>query len=161
MNVVFTICSVNYLASAKALASSILKTNSNLKFVYVIADKINNRVSNEYFEGIEYVEVGDLGSNLKRRLKGICVWGIEPNKYAADIAKEKLDYVICSPFNDTIIGLENQTFDCITFNDVLEHLENPSLALTHCIKLLNDEGSLVASIPNVMFFPVMYNLIKN
>lgn len=104
---------------------------------------------------------GDFGSNLKKRLKDISVWGIEPNKYAADIAKEKLDHVICSPFNDTIVGLENQTFDCITFNDVLEHLENPSLALILCIKLLNDEGSLVASIPNVMFFPVMYNLIKN
>ena len=29
------------------------------------------------------------------------------------------------------------------------------------MKLLNAEASLVASIPNVMFFPVMYNLIKN
>ena len=104
---------------------------------------------------------GDFGSNLKKRFKDICVWGIEPNKYAADLAKEKLDYVICSPFNDKIVGLENQTFDCITFNDVLEHLENPSLALKHCLKLLNAEASLVASIPNVMFFPVMYNLIKN
>lgn len=61
MNLVFTICSVNYLASAKVLANSVLKTNNNVKFVYVIADKINGRVANKYFENIEYFEVEDLG----------------------------------------------------------------------------------------------------
>jgi 2-polyprenyl-3-methyl-5-hydroxy-6-metoxy-1,4-benzoquinol methylase len=104
---------------------------------------------------------GEFGSNLKKEFKNVCVWGVEPNQYAADLAKSKLDMVICSLFNEHIIGLEEQTFDCITFNDVLEHLIEPSSALKQCAPLLNKGASIVASIPNVMFFPVMYNLIKN
>ena len=60
MNLIFTICSVNYLASAKCLWQSVKKTNSELKFIYVIADKINGRVDKNYFEGVDYVEVEDL-----------------------------------------------------------------------------------------------------
>jgi hypothetical protein len=61
MNLVFTICSVNYLASAKCLADSVLKMNPNMNFIYIIADKINNRVPKEFFEKFEYVEVENLG----------------------------------------------------------------------------------------------------
>lgn len=66
MNVVFTICSINYLASAKILANSVLQTNADVKFIYIIADKINDRLSNDYFNNIEYIEVEDLEiDNLK------------------------------------------------------------------------------------------------
>lgn len=105
--------------------------------------------------------IGAFGAKLKEKMPDICVWGIEPHKESIELAQKYLDKVICNLFNNEVAELEGEKFDCITFNDVLEHLENPSLALTHCVKLLNDEGSIVASIPNVMFFPVMYNLIKN
>lgn len=61
MNLVFTICSLNYLASAKCLANSIAQTNPTIKFVYIIADKLNGRLPIEYFNGVDYVEVEDLG----------------------------------------------------------------------------------------------------
>lgn len=104
---------------------------------------------------------GEFGFNLKKHLPQICVWGVEPFEKAAELAKNKLDKVICSPFNGNIKELQDQTFDCITFNDVLEHLANPDQALKNCKPLLTINGKIIASIPNILFFPVVYNLIKN
>ena len=104
---------------------------------------------------------GEFGLNLKKHFPQICIWGIEPFEKAAQLANGKLDKVICSQFNANLAELQDQTFDCITFNDVLEHLVNPDQALKNCIPLLTNNGRIVASIPNVLFFPVMYNLIKN
>ena len=61
MNLVFTICSINYLASAKTLAQSVRATNPNITFVYVIADKIDGRLPLNYFEQDEFIEVENLG----------------------------------------------------------------------------------------------------
>jgi 2-polyprenyl-3-methyl-5-hydroxy-6-metoxy-1,4-benzoquinol methylase len=103
---------------------------------------------------------GNFGKTLKIQDPEISVWGIEPFEKAANIAAQKLDKVICTSFRPNIPELENQQFDCITFNDVLEHIVNPDEALSLCHPLLSDNGVLIASIPNVLFFPVMYNLLK-
>ena len=41
------------------------------------------------------------------------------------------------------------TFDYIVFADVLEHLANPDATLQRCKSFLADEGSVIASIPNI------------
>src|SRR6218665_2903375 len=61
MNLVFTICSINYLASAKCLWESVTQTNPDVKFVYVIADKISKSFDRNYFENADVVEVEQLG----------------------------------------------------------------------------------------------------
>jgi lipopolysaccharide biosynthesis glycosyltransferase len=60
MNIIFTICSVNYLASAKCLRQSLNDKDPESKFIYIIADKINDQIKADYFEGVEYIEVEDL-----------------------------------------------------------------------------------------------------
>ena len=60
MNIIFTICSANYLASAKTLQQSVLMHNPGNKFIYIIADKINNRIPLEFFEGVEFIEAENL-----------------------------------------------------------------------------------------------------
>lgn len=102
---------------------------------------------------------GEFGHKLKNKYKDVFICGIEPNEEAAKSAKKKLDHVICSTFDDGVKEFENKIFDCICFNDVLEHLLNPSDVLQKCKSLLNPNGVIMASIPNVLFFPVMYNLI--
>lgn len=60
-NIIFTICSINYLASAKTLCKSLKSTNnSQYQFIYIIADKIDGRIPHDYFEGEEYKEVGEI-----------------------------------------------------------------------------------------------------
>ncbi len=93
---------------------------------------------------------GSFGQLLKSN-RNIEVWGVELDRDAALEATKKLDKVINSAFSDDL-NLPEQGFDCIIFNDVLEHLVDPWSALTYSKKLLKNSGLVVASIPNVRYF---------
>jgi len=127
-----------------------------------------------YFQGersemLEYVpqsaemilEVGCGYGNFGKLLKAersAEVWGVELEEQAAAIASENLDRVICAPF-DRSLELPEKGFDCIVFNDVLEHLVDPFDTLLYCKALLSDRGVIVASIPNVRYFSNMIDLL--
>jgi 2-polyprenyl-3-methyl-5-hydroxy-6-metoxy-1,4-benzoquinol methylase len=100
---------------------------------------------------------GAFGESLRKH-RGIEVWGVEPTKAAAAVAITKLDRVIegvFGPEND----LPSRTFDCICFNDVLEHMVAPEKALRYASTLLAPGGVVVASIPNIRYFPTFYQLM--
>ncbi|HEY3856226.1 MAG TPA: class I SAM-dependent methyltransferase [Verrucomicrobiae bacterium] len=86
------------------------------------------------------------------------LWGVEPNRDAALKAKEKLDNVFCSYFDESV-ELPSEYFDCIIFNDVLEHIYDGLSALKLTRKLLRNGGSVVASIPNIGHFPTIWRLV--
>jgi 2-polyprenyl-3-methyl-5-hydroxy-6-metoxy-1,4-benzoquinol methylase len=95
---------------------------------------------------------GDFSKSIKDKLPDLIVWGIEPSEVAADQASRKLDHVICGSFEADLPELEGRQFDCIVFNDVLEHLPDPGTVLKDCRKYLTSDGCIVASIPNILFF---------
>jgi 2-polyprenyl-3-methyl-5-hydroxy-6-metoxy-1,4-benzoquinol methylase len=97
-------------------------------------------------------------SGLLKKMRNIEVWGVELNKQAASIAAQKLDRVICEPF-DSRLSLPRNNFDCIIFNDVLEHMIDPFTALLYSKELLSEQGVVVASIPNVRYFDNIWNLL--
>ena len=101
--------------------------------------------------------VGSFGQLIKSE-RSSEVWGIEINDYAASIAAQKLDKVICGSFDETL-DLPKDKFDCIVFNDVLEHLVDPYSALLYSKTLLRDGGKIVASIPNVRYFDNVWKLL--
>ena len=51
-------------------------------------------------------------------------------------------------------------FDCITFLDMLEHVEAPEQHLIHSKQLLSDSGVVIASIPNVSHWSVVVDLLE-
>jgi 2-polyprenyl-3-methyl-5-hydroxy-6-metoxy-1,4-benzoquinol methylase len=102
---------------------------------------------------------GNFGHMLKE-LYGCSVWGIEPDKKSAKAAQEKLDRVFNAQFDRGWSIPDGQKFDCIFFNDVLEHMPQPDEALLLASTLLTDGGHIVASIPNIRFFPVTLSLIR-
>ena len=61
MNIIFTICSINYLAQAKALGESINKHNSNYTFLIVLVDKISQKPDIRSTSSSSIIEVEDLG----------------------------------------------------------------------------------------------------
>jgi 2-polyprenyl-3-methyl-5-hydroxy-6-metoxy-1,4-benzoquinol methylase len=101
--------------------------------------------------------LGDFGQRLKVE-RAIEVWGVEINEYAAAIASKRLDKVLCGAFDSTL-NLPKNSFDCITFNDVLEHLIDPYSALTLAQSLLTENGKIVASIPNVRYFDNVWKML--
>jgi 2-polyprenyl-3-methyl-5-hydroxy-6-metoxy-1,4-benzoquinol methylase len=102
---------------------------------------------------------GNFGQMLKE-LRGSTVWGIEPDAKSAAEAAKKLDKAIHAPFDNQVDIPASQKFDCIFFNDVLEHLAEPEEALLLAASMLTDGGQIIASIPNIRFYPVMLSLLR-
>lgn len=102
---------------------------------------------------------GAFGALLKQHTNSE-VWGIEPNKIAADMAVSKLDKAINGLFAKDMPELGDKKFDAIFFNDVLEHLTAPDETLSDCYNLLNNNGYIIASIPNIRWYPVILSLLR-
>ncbi len=101
---------------------------------------------------------GSFGQAVKTRFQAE-VWGIEVSKEAGRKAEEVLDRVLVGNIESGELPLPRGYFDCIVFNDVLEHLQNPWQALARLRDSLKDEGYVVASIPNVRFYRNMRDLV--
>lgn len=67
--IVFTICSNNYLAQAKALGDSILRHNSDYKFIICLCDKKNSEIDYSFFEPHTIIEAHDIGI---KKFKQMC-----------------------------------------------------------------------------------------
>lgn len=78
------------------------------------------------------------------------VTGIEFDPSAAEIAREFCDSVIVGDLNQPAL-LESLTgpFDVVLMADVLEHLTNPANCLQAVLPYLQDDGSIVVSVPNI------------
>ncbi|MBL9188077.1 MAG: class I SAM-dependent methyltransferase [Opitutaceae bacterium] len=99
---------------------------------------------------------GAFGSHLRKHL-GREVWGIEPDARAAKKAASHLDRVLAEPLTNSS-ALPKNYFDCVFFNDVLEHLVDPWESLRLVKTSLKQDGIVIASIPNVRHFPTLWRL---
>ncbi|MCX6231086.1 MAG: class I SAM-dependent methyltransferase [Bacteroidetes bacterium] len=97
-------------------------------------------------------------NQIKERQE-IEAWGVEINKSIAEKAKDSFNNLYNSSVEEAITLLPKKYFDCIVFNDVLEHTVNPLEILKDIKGNLADDGCIVASIPNVRFLPNLYHII--
>ena len=100
---------------------------------------------------------GTFGVNLKKT-HGCEVWGVEPDGKSFEKAAAQLDRAFHG-FFDAQTGLPEKYFDCIFFNDVLEHMVDPAAALRLARGLLAPGGKIIASIPNIAHFPTVWHLV--
>jgi 2-polyprenyl-3-methyl-5-hydroxy-6-metoxy-1,4-benzoquinol methylase len=98
---------------------------------------------------------GGFGNAMTER--GVEVWGIEVDEVSAAVARHRLANVIVGSYPEALP--EGIIFDCITFNDVLEHMVNPAQALIAARSHLTDSGYVVASIPNVRHASIIVPLV--
>lgn len=102
------------------------------------------------------VGCGEGGFIIQLKTEQRELWGVELNQEVAQKAALLLDHVLVGSFDDQLSNLPLDYFDCVIFNDVLEHLYEPWKTLRDVKKLLNKNGVLVSSIPN---FRYISNLI--
>jgi SAM-dependent methyltransferase len=102
---------------------------------------------------------GELGMMLKARSRDIHITGIEMSPVLALQAQARLDHVIVETVENALRRLSDESFDCIIFADVLEHLVNPYAVLASLKVKLHENGSIVASIPNVRHHRVLRWLV--
>jgi 2-polyprenyl-3-methyl-5-hydroxy-6-metoxy-1,4-benzoquinol methylase len=96
---------------------------------------------------------GRFTSAMRKRFPDADIWGIDPVAYD-DAGRFRR---IVGRFPDDLPG--ELRFDCIVFNDVLEHLVDPWEALRATLPLLLPGGSVVASIPNIRNIEILRALV--
>ncbi len=101
---------------------------------------------------------GTLGQALKQKLNAE-VWGVESNFSLVNYAKNKLDKVISSGIEDSVSSLPDNYFDTIIFKS-LDHSTHPYSLLTAIKRKLVPGGEVIASITNVLQWPVLRNLME-
>ncbi|MDI6735930.1 MAG: class I SAM-dependent methyltransferase [bacterium] len=106
----------------------------------------------EFVKGGRLLDVGcALGFFLDETRDDFETFGVEISRFAAEYAREKLGLqVIQGRFLDT--EFEPESFDCITFWDVIEHLPDPTLNLKKAFNLLKPDGLLVLSTGDIGSF---------
>lgn len=92
---------------------------------------------------------GGFCTTLKRTDREI--WGVEMNVEAAQKASDVCSRVLNGDFNTIYDQLPKNYFDCVVFNDVLEHIYSPWDTIQMVKSLLNVNGILVSSIPNFRY----------
>ena len=96
---------------------------------------------------------GSFGEHLKGEFPEVEVVGVESDSEAAKRASSRLDEVLVGAFPDT---LPTGTFDVVYFNDVLEHMVDPTSAVRAARHLTTH---VVASLPNVRHIDVVRDLV--
>jgi len=89
---------------------------------------------------------------------GSHVVGIEINERLADCARKKVNEVIVADIETHEFTLATG-FDLILCGDVLEHLRNPGAVLAKLKNVLQPDGVVILSIPNVRYWHVLYTLV--
>ncbi|MFN3750045.1 MAG: class I SAM-dependent methyltransferase [Thiobacillus sp.] len=91
-------------------------------------------------------------SRVMKEQQRCVVTGIEIDADAALYAKQYCENVIVGDLEslDLDRALGNQRYDVVTIADVLEHLRQPARVLVQLKRYLNEDGFIVASIPNVV-----------
>jgi 2-polyprenyl-3-methyl-5-hydroxy-6-metoxy-1,4-benzoquinol methylase/DNA polymerase III delta prime subunit len=90
------------------------------------------------------------------------VTGVDINPAALDEARAFCSSVHAVDLDEVALPevLGEARFDAVVFGDVLEHLRNPGWVLDETRRLLNEDGFVVASIPNVAHGAVRLAFVK-
>jgi len=113
--------------------------------------------------GLDVLELGCarglLGAELKRTGVARRVTGIEYNHAVAEEARKDLDEVLTGDLDSMALTFPPASFDLIVAADVLEHLRDPWGVLGRLRLTLKPGGRVVASVPNVKYIRVLFDLI--
>lgn len=109
------------------------------------------------------LEVGCGTGNTLLKLKEIHkaqeIYGFELNKDIVQDHLREINRVIIGDVEQIDPPFQDEFFDFIIFGDVLEHLIEPEKILKKYMKFLKSDGTIIASIPNIKNYTVLFNLV--
>lgn len=106
---------------------------------------------------------GALGEIYKQVNPNVFYTGFEINQDAAKIASERLNKVIVGDIEKINLGdcdISLNSLDCLIYGDVLEHLYDPASVLKNHSKYLKEDGQILACIPNIQHWSILFNLLQ-
>jgi 2-polyprenyl-3-methyl-5-hydroxy-6-metoxy-1,4-benzoquinol methylase len=87
------------------------------------------------------------------------MWGVEPEPASAARAASVLHTVLVGRFDEVSHKLPERYFDLVVCNDVIEHLPDPELFLRAVQRCMTPGAHLIASIPNMRHWEVLWQLL--
>jgi len=92
---------------------------------------------------------------IKRNIK---VVGIEINPEAAEMARKHGLIVLEGDALEIDISQPDDSFDCLVYADVLEHLPDPVAVLRRHVESLQTKGAVIVSVPNFRHYSIFLQL---
>ncbi|MCE5315569.1 MAG: class I SAM-dependent methyltransferase [Armatimonadota bacterium] len=113
--------------------------------------------------GSRVLEVGCATGYMTQAMKedlGCEVTVVEINPELIRQAQPYAKLAVVGDIEDSAVWNElGSGYDAVVFGDVLEHLKDPWDILRRSHDLLNNDGKILASIPNVAYYEVRFNLL--
>jgi len=103
---------------------------------------------------------GILALLLKKVRKNVIIDGIEPNPYAAKLAKRYYRNFYSCYFQDAVNKVRKNKYDFIVLADVIEHLVDPLEFIQEVRKLMSKNTKILMSVPNVAFGAIRLDLLN-
>ncbi|AIQ20838.1 hypothetical protein H70357_32350 [Paenibacillus sp. FSL H7-0357] len=122
-------------------------------------------ILNKIKRNSKVLEFGSASGYMTKYMKeelGCEIVCIEIDAEAAEKARKYADLMIVADIeNDPWFQkISEFTFDFILFADVLEHLRNPEVILKQATSLLNNDGIVLTSVPNISHNAIIMELMQ-
>lgn len=123
-----------------------------------------NQITNLIPEGSKILDIGAGSGTLSRvftRLgKSVEIDGIEPNNFAAELARPYYQNLLIGYTQDHLNFIRTNTYDYVILADVIEHIEDPISFLSELLSCLPNSTKLILSMPNIAFGGVRLALMN-
>ncbi len=103
---------------------------------------------------------GILARLLKKARKNVIIDGIEPNPYAAKLAKKYYQNFYNCYFRDAVNEVRKKKYDFIVLADVIEHQADPLKFIKEVRKVMSKNTKILISAPNVAFGAIRLDLLN-
>lgn len=90
--------------------------------------------------------------------RGVKVIGIEIDHEAAALARQRGLTVLEGDVSTIDVSQVCESFDCLVYADVLEHLPDPLTVLQRHVERLKSDGTVIVTVPNFRHYSVLWQL---
>ncbi len=105
------------------------------------------------------LEIGCGQGNFSKNFTDVEYLGVEANAEMAARARANGVNVVTGLYDDVAKQIPDGHFDLVVCNDVIEHMIDPAGFLRDVKAKLAPNGQLIASIPNIRYAPVLFDLL--
>jgi 2-polyprenyl-3-methyl-5-hydroxy-6-metoxy-1,4-benzoquinol methylase len=136
----------------------------NNKFeVKSLYNNVNPKIVKLYENEVNVLDIGCSTGVLANVLKKINtdakITGIDISAQAGEKAKLILENFYCLDLDNVVLPDFGKKFDLIILGDVLEHLKRPDNLLSNLKLILNEDGKIIISLPNIAYITIRIKLL--
>jgi lipopolysaccharide biosynthesis glycosyltransferase len=154
MNVVFTLCSANYLAHARTLGDSLREHNPDLHFVVGLVDRIPAQLAPDYLQSFEVIPAEELGlpqfSEMAEKYNVVELNTALKPFYMAHLIER-------DPNVEAVIYLDPDIMVCGSFAPLLDKLKQHNIVVTPH-SCTSGDSAVNIHYQQVMLWAGVYNL---